>query len=168
MAYIPSHSDVIVDMFAGIGYFTIPMALHSHPAKIYACEKNPLAFQYLLKNIEQNRVDSIVTPILGDNREVCPDSVANRVLMGYVGRTHEFFGTAFSSMKEDSTLHYHETCPDELIPERPVLRIRAAAEEHGYFLEGYTQRRIKSYAPGISHVVVDARLRKYDFPYNSP
>ncbi len=160
MAYIPSHSDVIVDMFAGIGYFSIPMAVHSRPKKIYSCEKNPESFEYLKKNIELNHVESIVSPILGDNRDVCPEGVADRVVMGYVGTTHEFFRTAFSSLKSEGTIHYHETCPEALIPERPVLRIKAAAREHGYTLEGYTLRKIKSYAPGILHVVVDARVKR--------
>ncbi len=161
MAYIPSHNETIVDMFAGIGYFTIPMAVHSRPKKIYACEKNPVSFEYLKRNIELNHVEDIVEPILGDNRDVCPEGVADRVVMGYVGSTHYFFDTAFSALKERGTVHYHETCPEELAGERPILRLRSAAEENGYRVEGYTQRKVKSYAPGILHVVVDARVNKY-------
>ena len=160
MAYIPSHSETIVDMFAGIGYFTIPMAVHSCPKRIYACEKNPVSFKYLKRNIELNHVDDIVEPILGDNREACPEGIADRVLMGYVGSTHLFFDPAFSALKERGTIHYHETCPEELLPDRPVLRLRAAGRERGYAMKGHTFRKVKSYAPGILHIVVDARFER--------
>ena len=160
MAYIPSHSETVADMFAGIGYFAIPMAVHSRPKKIYACEKNPVSFEYLKMNIEQNNVGGIVEPIFGDNRDVCPEGVADRAIMGYVGSTHEFFTIAFRALKGNGTIHYHETCPEKLLPDRPILRIKAAAKEHGYEMEGYTFRKVKSYAPGVLHVVVDARLRK--------
>ena len=41
MSTLPEDDEVIIDMFAGIGYFTVPMAVHSNPKKIYAIEINP-------------------------------------------------------------------------------------------------------------------------------
>ncbi|MCZ7384731.1 MAG: class I SAM-dependent methyltransferase family protein, partial [Candidatus Methanoperedens sp.] len=58
--------EVIVDMFAGIGYFSIPMAVHSKPGKIFAIEINPEAFGYLKENIRLNKVDGIIEPVAGD------------------------------------------------------------------------------------------------------
>ncbi|NOZ77181.1 MAG: class I SAM-dependent methyltransferase family protein, partial [Euryarchaeota archaeon] len=39
MAYISGPGETVVDMFAGVGQFTIPMAVHSRPARITAIEK---------------------------------------------------------------------------------------------------------------------------------
>jgi tRNA wybutosine-synthesizing protein 2 len=36
-------------MFAGIGYFTIPIAVHSSPKKVISIELNPVSFGYLRK-----------------------------------------------------------------------------------------------------------------------
>ncbi len=160
MAYLPSHNEIVVDMFAGIGYFSIPMAVHSRPKKIYACEKNPLSFRYLRENIILNGVEDIVEPLLGDNREACPENIADRVIMGYVGKTHIFLSKALSILKYRGTIHYHETCPEELLPDRPILRVKAATKDSGYRVIGTSIRKIKSYAPGIVHVVVDARVEK--------
>ena len=46
--------ETVVDMFAGIGYFSIPMAVHSRPRKILAIELNPQSYQFLCQNIEAN------------------------------------------------------------------------------------------------------------------
>ena len=42
----------VADMFAGIGYFTIPMA--GSGAQVHAMEINPVAFAYLEQNIAKN------------------------------------------------------------------------------------------------------------------
>lgn len=39
MAFISNENEVVVDMFAGIGYFTIPLAKYSKPKLVYAIEK---------------------------------------------------------------------------------------------------------------------------------
>ncbi|MCL2550148.1 MAG: class I SAM-dependent methyltransferase family protein, partial [Methanimicrococcus sp.] len=60
--------ETIVDMFAGIGYFSVPIAVHSNPAKIIAIELNPVSYGYLCENIRLNGVQAVVEPILGDCR----------------------------------------------------------------------------------------------------
>ena len=40
-------NGIVVDMFAGIGYFSIPIAVHSSPERIYSIELNKLSFNYL-------------------------------------------------------------------------------------------------------------------------
>ena len=69
---ISEDGETIVDMFAGIGYFSIPMAVHSKPAKIYSVEINPVSYSYLCQNTVLNKVEDIVEPILGDCRETAP------------------------------------------------------------------------------------------------
>jgi len=158
MAHMSSRNETVVDMFAGIGYFSVPIAVHSRPKKVYACEKNPISFEYLEENIRINGVGNIVEPILGDNREVCPENAADRVIMGYVGSTHLFLPYAFKALKSEGVVHYHETCPEELLPDRPVSRVKSAARSAGYRTIGTNIRKVKSYAPGIMHVVVDAKV----------
>ena len=45
-------------MFAGIGYFTIPIAVHSNVKKIYAIEINPVSYNFLCENIKLNKVET--------------------------------------------------------------------------------------------------------------
>ncbi|MCJ2533880.1 MAG: class I SAM-dependent methyltransferase family protein, partial [Candidatus Thermoplasmatota archaeon] len=95
MANISNKNETVVDLFAGIGYFTLPMAVYSKPRKIFSCEINPVAYKYLCKNIVLNHVPSIVNPLFGDNRSIAPKNVAERVVMGYFEDTEKFLPTAF-------------------------------------------------------------------------
>lgn len=152
--------EVIVDMFAGIGYFSLPIAVHRRPERIVSCELNPVAFEYLVENVRLNGVEDTVEPVLGDNRDLPGDSFADRVLMGYVKTTHEYLATAFKLVRNGGMVHYHETCPCELLPDRPVQRLQDALPNGDIEIIG--TREVKSYSPGISHVVVDARVIKND------
>ena len=46
-------NERVADMFAGIGYFSIPAA--GAGARVHAMEINPVAFGYLEQNIRENR-----------------------------------------------------------------------------------------------------------------
>lgn len=151
--------EVIVDMFAGIGYFSIPMAVHSHPEKIISIEINPESFAYLQENIKLNHVEDIITPLLGDCAKLAPEGKADRVLMGYVGITHHYLEPGIKALKKSGgILHYHETVPEKLIETRPKERVRKAADALGKKVEVLGLRRIKKYSPGVVHVVLDARI----------
>jgi tRNA wybutosine-synthesizing protein 2 len=156
MAQIVDEGEIVVDLFAGIGYFSIPMAVHNHPQKIYAVEINPVAYHYLRDNIKLNHVEHIVETIWGNCREVAPRNVADRVLMGYIGNTHEYLDVAMEVLREGGIIHYHESVTDKLKFNRPIKRIKDAAD--GYDVEVVNQRVIKKYSPGVNHVVVDAKI----------
>ncbi|MDD2665430.1 MAG: class I SAM-dependent methyltransferase family protein [Methanocellales archaeon] len=148
---------IVVDMFAGIGYFSIPMAVHSNPEKVLAIEVNPLAYNYLCENIALNGVEGIVQPIYGDCLSVTPVGVANRVIMGSFEAFH-YLTQGINALKSGGILHYHETTPEKLVFERPVRRVVESAEKLGRSAEVIGLNKIKKYSPGVWHVVVDAQV----------
>jgi len=151
--------EIVVDMFAGIGYFSIPMAVHSKPEKIVSIEINPESFNYLKENLRLNRVEDIITPVLGDCTTATPEGVADRVIMGYVGTTHLYLEPALRALKKTGgILHYHETVPEKLSDSRPQERIKKAAKALNRRTEVLGTHIIKKYSPGVLHLVVDARI----------
>ncbi len=147
--------EVVIDMFAGIGYFSIPMCVHSRPEKVYSIEINPDSYKFLLENIKLNHVDRIV-PILGDSMFVIPENIeVDRVIMGHI-RCHEFIPAAIRALRE-GIIHYHESVPEAVI-NRPVERIKRAARDEGREVKILNFRKVKNYSPGVIHVVVDARI----------
>lgn len=157
MAGLACDGEVIVDMFAGIGYFSLPIAVYQKPNRIIACEINPRAYSFLKKNIVANKVERVVDPVLGDNRDLPGRDFADRVIMGYVKTTHEFLPAAVRMLRHGGIIHYHETCPNSLLDNRPLERVKDAA---GGSVELLRSKAIKSYAPGVTHVVLDVRVFK--------
>jgi tRNA wybutosine-synthesizing protein 2 len=156
MSELDCRGETVVDMFAGIGYFTLPLAVHAKAKRVVACEINPVAFSFLQENVSLNAVGEAVEPVLGDNRDLPGEGFADRVLMGYVGTTHEFLPKAFSLTKPGGVVHYHETCPVDEWPQRPLRRIAKAAGKRSFEI-GY-KGEVKSFAPSVSHYVMDVRL----------
>lgn len=156
MGEIVSSGEVVVDLFAGIGYFSLPIAVHSQVKQVYSCELNPVAFSYLEDNIKLNHVSDVITPILGDNRKVAPKNVADRVIMGYIGETKDFLPTAFESLKKQKgIIHFHDTFPDKKVPEYPLSLVQKVADSFQRSVILHHLQCVKSFAPGISHYVLD-------------
>lgn len=159
MATISNKSEVVVDLFAGIGYFTLPIAVYSKPEMIVACEKNPVSFDYLKENITLNNVTDIVEPLYGDNREIVPKFIADRVIMGYIGNTKVFLETAMNCLKENiGIIHYHDKIPEKNIPNNPMDMVSKVAEKFDRKVELIGYKHVKSYAPGIGHFVFDVKI----------
>ena len=149
---------VVVDLFAGIGYFTLPIAVHARPGRVYACELNPVAFHYLAENVRLNRAANVV-PLFGDCRTTAPRGVADVVLMGHFTAS-EYLDVAFDALRGAGLLIYHELCPREQFPEVPIAHVTQGARRPWYDIESIQSRILKSYAPGIVHAVLEAHVRR--------
>jgi len=159
MANISNTNEIIIDLFAGIGYFAIPMAVYSKPKKIYACEINTLSYDYLCTNIVLNDVVSTVIPIKGDNRETSPKNIADRVIMGYFGDVNEFLPTAITCLKNYAgIIHYHNKFPEKVVPDEPLKTIKKIAGKYNRKIKLLKCKQVKTYAPGISHFVFDIQI----------
>jgi tRNA wybutosine-synthesizing protein 2 len=150
--------EFVVDMFAGIGYFTLPMAVHSRPRKVVAIELNPNAYRYLCRNIRKNHVERIVEPILGDCAKETPEGVADRVVMGMVQVTDRYLQKGIQALQSGGILHYHQTLPSRKYPSLAVNDVIEAAAALGRGAEILQCVRVKKYSPGVVHAVVDARI----------
>jgi len=144
----------VFDMFAGIGYFTLPMARAG--AEVTAAEVNPTAFRYLAENAVLNGVEDHVSAFRADCRDVAVEGV-DRVVMGYYD-AWEYLDTALAALRPGGVVHLHEATPEAELWDRPVSRLREAADRHGRGVEVLDRRVVKSHSPGVEHVVVDARV----------
>ena len=163
----------VLDMFAGIGYFTLPMARAD--ARVTAVERNPAAFGYLVENVVRNGVQERVETYRADCRDVVAGGIEaearnaedgaddhvpfafDRVVMGYYD-AYEYLDSALSALEAGGVLHVHEATPEALVPDRPVERLREAADRRGRPVEVLDSRTVKGYSEGVAHVVVDARI----------
>ncbi|WP_407455160.1 class I SAM-dependent methyltransferase [Methanobrevibacter sp.] len=155
IAKLVGDNETVIDMFAGIGYFSIPIGVHSNAKEVISIEINPNSYKFLCDNINLNKLNN-VTPILGDCMVETPKFNADRILMGYVKTTHHYLKVAIDSLNKGGILHYHETVPEKLMNTRPIERIIAQSGNRD--VELLKINKIKKYAPGVEHVVIDARI----------
>jgi tRNA (guanine37-N1)-methyltransferase len=74
--------EIIVDMFAGVGPFSIVIARSCDVKKIYGIDVNPYATTFMLQNIKINKCQHKITVILTDSTKIPHDSFsADRVIM---------------------------------------------------------------------------------------
>jgi tRNA wybutosine-synthesizing protein 2 len=160
------HDEIIVDMFAGLGYFTVPNAKIGRPKKIYAIELNPVSFKFLKENIILNKIENIVEPINGDSKEEVLKLIekgvkADRVLMGYLPPPKEFLSYAMKIIKKNGFLHYEDLIRTDHIDEdveKAMNLIKQAAEKEGLNAKLILAKRVKGYAPKMDHYVIDVKI----------
>ncbi|MEE9378964.1 MAG: class I SAM-dependent methyltransferase family protein [Candidatus Lokiarchaeia archaeon] len=152
--------EVIVDMFAGIGYFSLPIAKHSNVERIYSIELNPESYNYLEENIKLNHLEQKVVPIKGDCKvEVIKLSEsgirADRIIMGVFPAPKNYIKEALSLVKDEGTMFHYEGVVDKgdfliLFKEFNEITVK-----EGYKCELKSHRTVKSYGPNLFHVVLD-------------
>lgn len=162
LASAVGREETVVDMFAGIGYFSIPIAKLSKPRKIVSIDINPESINYLKQNIMLNKVGCI-EPVLGDCREVSKSmpGIADRVVMGYLPGTDRYLPYAFGLLKPRGIIHFHDVFPEKDLWKAPEGILRKSAEENGYTLKKILyEGRVKMFGPRRYHVVIDALFEK--------
>nr|XP_033801415.1 tRNA wybutosine-synthesizing protein 2 homolog [Geotrypetes seraphini]XP_033801416.1 tRNA wybutosine-synthesizing protein 2 homolog [Geotrypetes seraphini] len=102
--------EVVVDLYAGIGYFTLPYLVHAGAAFVHACEWNPHAVIALKKNLQLNGVSERCQVHEGDNRQLALRDVADRVNLGLIPSSEEGWPVACQVLRQEKggVLHIHQ------------------------------------------------------------
>ena len=79
--------------------------------------------------------------------------------MGYIGDTKKFLTVALESLKNhNGIIHFHDTYPDDKIPIEPLNQVNKITEKFDRKATLLSCLNIKSYAPGVSHYVLDLKI----------
>jgi tRNA (guanine37-N1)-methyltransferase len=167
--------EQVVDMFAGVGPFAVPMAARG--ATVVGVDLNPAAVEYLRENARRNGVADRVTAIEGDVRTVAADYAgwADRIVMNLPHSADEFLDAAVSlaadsegrrpsgsrpKADDDCVIHYYDIQHED-DPFGPGERaIREATAPAGYDVDVLTRHVVRSYAPHELNVCLDVRLSR--------
>ena len=155
--------ETVIDLFCGIGYYTLPMLVHSEVAQVHCCEWNPRAVEALKWSLQKNGVGDRCTVHEGDNRVTAPTlkGIADRVILGLLPTAKNGYELAVSCLKEaGGELHIHGVAPAKNHQSWVDETIRQIEELAQGQIVGEVQRiRVKSYAPHWDHLVLDLELR---------
>ncbi len=110
IAKLTEPNEVIVNMFGGVGTFSIIISRYNNSAKVYSIDSNPIAIDMCRQNIEINKLTGNVFPVLGDAEQEIHKGlkgIAKRVLMPLPEKAKDFVDAAVSSLENGSgTIHY--------------------------------------------------------------
>lgn len=104
VASFDCRGQTVVDLFAGVGYFTLPYLVHAKAAHVIACEWNPYSVHALKKNLLLNNVSDRCTVLIGDNRKTCPEGVAHRLNLGLLPSAEASFSVAARALKKPDSV----------------------------------------------------------------
>ncbi|MGC9071868.1 MAG: class I SAM-dependent methyltransferase [Acidilobus sp.] len=110
VARLVSPGEVVVNMFAGVGTFSIIIARHSQAKLIHSIDVNPDAYNHMVENIRLNRVEDRVIPHLGDAAQVIIErlsGVADRVLMPLPDLALSYLPYAVQALRGKGVIHVY-------------------------------------------------------------
>jgi tRNA wybutosine-synthesizing protein 3 len=161
MGTVQAKDEIIVDAYAGIGYYTLPFLTMAGAAQVHACEMTPASIEGLVRGLSANAVEEKCTIHQGDNQTTMPKlkGIADRIILGLLPSSEKAWPLASDCLKpEGGIIHVHMNIHNHELETWP--------EQTKEYFADYSQRKtgimhleiVKSYSPGISHVVLDLKM----------
>jgi len=99
--------EKVVDMFAGIGPFSILIAKRFPLSHVIAIDKNPVAIKYLRENAKLNKIKNIEIKEGDSREEVAGISDADHIIMNLPHSAIEFIDAALGIIKRGGIIHFY-------------------------------------------------------------
>ncbi|MFX1519276.1 MAG: class I SAM-dependent methyltransferase family protein [Promethearchaeota archaeon] len=164
VASLVNPNEVILDMFCGVGPFSILIA-HKVISKVYAIDVNPAAIEYLKKNIKINKLRGTIMPYVGNAREIISKKnlvgIADRVIMNHPVAADKFIDVACKALKkEGGILHFYDFFKTEEL-EQPVEKhvISLLMKSSRQVEKILTKRIVRPIAPHNYQVAIDFKVK---------
>ncbi|MBT0159606.1 class I SAM-dependent methyltransferase family protein [Candidatus Bathyarchaeota archaeon A05DMB-2] len=165
IARLVKPGETVVNMFAGVGCFSIIIAKHSKAANVFSIDLNPAAVQFMRENIRLNRVYDKVAPLLGDSKDVINrqlQHVADRVLMPLPKKALEYLPCAVSALKPSGGwIHYYgfeHAAKAESPTEKAKLKVAEVLDSLSVKFEVPFVRVVRSTGPNWYQLAADIRV----------
>jgi ribosomal protein L11 methylase PrmA len=166
----------VLDMYAGIGYYTLPALIHGKADHVTACEWNPHALFALRYNLKANGVVHKATVLEGDcrlslrdlleslNNNPAQHKYFDRVSLGLLPSSEGGWDIAVACLNQvaGGWLHIHGNVP---CAERGnwshwvCQTLKLLTEKYNHREEWHAicvyVEKVKSFAPKVDHVVAD-------------
>jgi tRNA (guanine37-N1)-methyltransferase len=150
--------EIVVDMFAGVGPFSILIAKRSPRAHVIAIDKNPDAIRYLKENVKLNRVENVKI-IDRDARDAVKEiSGADHVIMNLPHSAIEFLDAAFGVLKNGGIIHFYAIAHENDLFDGILKRIEAVAGLSGLQIVPLDKRIVRPYAPYQFNICIDFQV----------
>jgi tRNA (guanine37-N1)-methyltransferase len=160
------NGEVVMNMFAGVGCFSVLIAKHANMRKVYSIDINPVAVEFMRENIRANKVFGKVVPILGDAREVIQGKlhrIADRVLMPLPEKAFEYLPYAQLALKKrGGWIHYYDfehANKDEDVVEKVKLKVADRLQNLNASFQIPYGQIVRTTGPNWYQIVLDIKMK---------
>jgi len=168
VARLVKPGEVVINMFAGAGLFSVIIAKYAKPLRVYSIDINPYAYKYMVENVKINKVDDVVIPILGDAKDVIVNSLKNtadRVLMPCPELAVEYLPYAIEALRSRTGwihVYVHVKALKGEHWRRKALEVVEGSlrESNVVNYEVVLARKIRNVGPRMHQVVVDVFIKR--------
>jgi len=162
-------NEVIVDMFAGVGPFSIQITKLNN-VKIYAFDVNPRSYQYLKENFELNKLKGKIIPFNMNVKDLLDPknqigktlyNKADRMIMNLPEKAIDFINTACYLLKNSGgILHFYHFSekPNSLEKTKEILK-NELVKLNWTIEKIFISKVVKSYSPEVDLVVLDLKIK---------
>jgi tRNA (guanine37-N1)-methyltransferase len=162
IANLIQNGEVMTNMFAGIGMFSI-MAAKKKKCTVYSLDINPTASKLCETNVGLNKLAGDVISINGDASEIIKNQLvdkSDRTLMLLPERSDEFLQSAIDTTKDGGMIHYYSHIHADKKTDAGKL-----SEEHYLSVtpvksEILGSKIVRAVDPRYYQTVVDVRISK--------
>lgn len=155
--------ESVVDMFGGVGPFSILIAKKVQDVEVNTIDSNEHAARLIRENARLNKVSEKVHVYMGDAREVVNEKLrrkATRVIMNHPSRSHEFIDAACSALiSSGGVIHYYRFADGEDWEEKINTEFENGLLSSGFRAEEIlASRQVREVGPRKWQAVIDARV----------
>lgn len=156
--------ESVVDMFAGVGPYSVLIAKLQPYSTVYSADINPEAVRYLKDNAFRNRVADRVIPMFGDAKQLALrelSGLASRIIMNLPSEAKNYLPAASQILKpEGGVIHFYAFASREESVETIRNLFQSAIEAQNRKVESFSfSKVIKEVSSNRVQVAIDARVR---------
>jgi tRNA (guanine37-N1)-methyltransferase len=166
VARLAQEGETVVNMFAGVGCFSIVMAKHAEVEKVYSIDVNPYAVEQMRENIRMNRLYGRVIPLLGEAKMIIEEKlrrVADRVLMPLPAKALEYLPFALLALKRNGGwVHYYDfehATKDEDAVDKARMKVSERLRNVCASFEIPFGRVVRATGPNWYQIVLDIKAK---------
>ena len=164
IANLVQGNEQIVNMFGGVGTFSVLIARKNETATVYSIDYNPQAAELCELNAKLNKVRDRVISICGEASSAIREQLAghcHRVIMPLPERAHEYVDSAILALKDQGMVHYfaHIKSDNKKQAEKEAMRdVERAFRNYSHAI--ILVRTVREVGPRIYQMVSDVHVRK--------
>jgi tRNA (guanine37-N1)-methyltransferase len=162
IANLVTDGEVVVNMFAGVGMFSI-MAAKKKRCTVYSIDINPVASSLCERNIISNKLLGKVISINGDASKIIKEQLENksdRTLMLLPERSDEFLKSAIDATKSGGIIHYYSHIHADKKSDAGKLSEEHYLQVSPVKSEILSSKIVRPVGPRYYQTVVDVKITK--------